>query len=57
MNLNKEILSDKNWHSLKADEVVKIFGSDKSQGLSEEEAQKRIEMFGPNELTKTKSRR
>ncbi len=42
-------IGSKNWHNLKASETITSLNSSAS-GLSQEEAQKRLEQFGPNEL-------
>jgi len=42
-------IGHKNWHNLKASETITSLNSSAS-GLSQEEAQKRLEQFGPNEL-------
>jgi len=38
------------WHVLEATEIVKALQTSPKQGLSEEEARRRLEQFGPNEL-------
>lgn len=43
------------WHALQADEVLKLVRSS-AHGLSGEEAQKRLEQFGPNRLSPPKKR-
>jgi cation-transporting ATPase F len=43
---------DKSWHSLEVEQVIEAFGSDVANGLSKEEAARRAEQFGPNELTR-----
>lgn len=40
---------EKKWYNLTVDEVLESLNSS-PQGLSHEEAQKRLEQFGPNEL-------
>jgi len=42
-------IDSKNWHNLEASETITSLNSSAS-GLSQEEAQKRLEQFGPNEL-------
>ena len=37
------------WYNLSANEAIEQLGSN-HHGLSQEEAQKRLEQFGPNEL-------
>ncbi|MFW9991705.1 MAG: cation-translocating P-type ATPase [Candidatus Odinarchaeota archaeon] len=41
-------MSDK-WHAIPSDEVLKLLKTSES-GLSEEEAKKRLEIYGPNEI-------
>ena len=41
-----------NWHSMKADQVLRELNTDPHQGLSEEEVRKRLEKYGANELKK-----
>jgi len=43
------------WHSIDIDEVLQRLGATEG-GLSEEEAQRRFEKFGPNELRKEKGK-
>ncbi|MDI6847108.1 MAG: cation-translocating P-type ATPase [Candidatus Bathyarchaeia archaeon] len=43
----------KPWHSMKVNEVLQALNA-KIEGLSQEEAQKRLQEFGPNELKKEK---
>ena len=38
------------WHVLEATEIVQALQTSPTQGLSEEEASRRLEQFGPNEL-------
>ncbi len=42
---------NKNWHNLETHEVLTALNS-KREGLSQEEAQRRLAQFGPNELAK-----
>ncbi|MBB5174295.1 HAD-IC family P-type ATPase [Texcoconibacillus texcoconensis] len=42
------------WHSLDVDEVVDKLDSDQSKGLTSDEASKRLEEIGPNELPEKK---
>ncbi|MFQ6121567.1 MAG: calcium-transporting P-type ATPase, PMR1-type [Dehalococcoidales bacterium] len=44
-------IGSKNWHNLEASETITSLNSNIS-GLSQEEAQKRLAQFGPNELVK-----
>ena len=39
------------WHMLRADEVTLKLETDPGEGLSREEAQRRLEAYGPNELS------
>ena len=47
-------MEERNWHSLSVDEALGSLTSSKD-GLSLEEAQKRLTQFGPNELRKEKT--
>jgi len=38
------------WHVLEATEIVQALQTSPKQGLSEDEASRRLEQFGPNEL-------
>ncbi len=38
------------WHTLSVDDVVRHLQTDTAQGLSDDEAQRRFEQYGPNEL-------
>ncbi len=49
------ISQEQNWHSLKVDEVFKKIGSQK-EGLSGQEAKKRLKNFGPNQLPEKKGK-
>lgn len=42
--------SNQNWHSRGYEEVAKEIGTDISEGLSKEEADKRVEKYGKNKL-------
>ena len=44
-----------NWHALAVDEVLKILET-KPQGLDEDEAKRRLALYGPNELRREKGR-
>jgi len=48
-------MPDREWHSLDVEEVLRKLRTSE-EGLSEEEAQKRLEEFGPNELRKEKGK-
>jgi Ca2+-transporting ATPase len=48
-------MSDKEWHALNNKEVMHRLGSSE-EGLCDEEAQERLEKFGPNELRKEKGK-
>jgi P-type Ca2+ transporter type 2C len=39
------------WHALTPEEILEEFGSPLERGLSSEEAARRLEQFGPNQLT------
>lgn len=43
-----ETISNKIWHTLSVEDVISILKTDKKKGLSDEEARKRLEVFGPN---------
>jgi len=49
-----EKVTEKAWHSLKAEEVVAEFDSDPAKGLSEKEVSERTELYGANELSRQK---
>jgi len=49
----KEI-STKDWHHLEVNEIEDIFETSSSEGISPDEADKRTEQFGKNEITKQK---
>ena len=44
----------KNWYNLDTDEVIKLLNTDTTEGLSENEAQKRLQEFGKNLLPEKK---
>jgi len=46
-------LADETWHSLEIDEVLERLGSQR-EGITPEEAAKRLEEYGPNELKEEK---
>jgi Ca2+-transporting ATPase len=46
-------VTSKTWHAIEIEEALKELGSDKT-GLTQEEAQKRLQQYGPNELKKEK---
>jgi len=48
-------MSDREWHSLDVEEVLRKLRTSE-EGLSEEEARRRLEEFGPNELRKEKGK-
>jgi magnesium-transporting ATPase (P-type) len=48
--------SDQKWHSITVDEVIEKIKTDPDKGLDAEEANKRIEKFGRNEIPKGKKR-
>ncbi|HPC37391.1 MAG TPA: HAD-IC family P-type ATPase [Candidatus Paceibacterota bacterium] len=50
-----KIDNEKKWHSLKVEEVVRIFDTDTNKGLSEKEAKERLKKFGTNRLPEEKS--
>lgn len=49
----KEI-SNRDWHNLEIKEVEQITASNKSLGLTDDDAEKRTEQYGKNEITKQK---
>lgn len=51
-----EKVPKKDWHSLDCNEVEKVIETDAKQGLSTEEARKRLELLGHNILTKKKEK-
>ena len=42
--------NDLSWHALRTDEVLKQLDTLADQGLSDEEAQRRLQTYGPNQL-------
>jgi Ca2+-transporting ATPase len=48
--LDEEALRDTPWRTHTADEVISAFETDVGGGLSAEEAGRRLERFGPNEI-------
>ncbi len=46
----------KNWHQMKTKEVADLLDADLTTGLSEEEVERRIEEYGPNEIGGKKSK-
>ncbi len=46
----------KRWYAMSADEVVKAFEADTEKGLSDDEAAKRLEKYGRNEIPKAAGR-
>jgi Ca2+-transporting ATPase len=49
-----DTIQEKNWHGLEVEEVAAALEADPAKGLTEEEALRRMERFGPNELTRKK---
>lgn len=47
-------MEQKNWHQWSADELLERFAVEQNQGLTAEEAQRRREQSGPNELSEAK---
>ncbi len=48
--MDRKTLSDTPWHVRSTDDVISKLDSDSENGLSNEEAQKRLEKFGPNRI-------
>ncbi len=48
--------SDQRWYALPVEEVLTALGSDRSLGLNADEAERRLEETGPNELGKDEPR-
>ena len=46
-------IETKNWYAIGTDEVLRSLNSS-TEGISEDEASKRLEIFGPNELVEEK---
>jgi Ca2+-transporting ATPase len=44
------------WHALEVDKVLETLQSDRHQGLSRQEVDKRLEQYGPNELEEAPGR-
>ena len=49
-------MSSKSWHSLETEEALSKLESSPTNGLTSQEAQKRLSEFGPNELKKEKGK-
>jgi len=49
-------METKNWHALEVDEVFEALESTR-KGITDEEAEKRLEIYGPNELREEDKRR
>jgi Ca2+-transporting ATPase len=45
-----EDLNGDSWHAVEADEVLARLATYAEKGLSNEEAQRRLDKYGPNEL-------
>ncbi|AHI52475.1 cation-translocating P-type ATPase [Spiroplasma culicicola] len=50
----REEVQNSNWHNLSNDKIVKLLDTNTQTGLSEQEAQKRLEIYGLNNLPKSK---
>ncbi len=50
MNTESVNSTPRRWHSLSIEEVLSALGTPRAEGLSVEEAQARLERYGPNEL-------
>ncbi len=48
--------NDQNWHSISVDDVIKKIKTDPDKGIDADEAKKRLEKFGRNEIPKGKKR-
>lgn len=48
-------LVKQNWHSLPIDEVARLVDVDPRTGLSADEVQRRLQLYGPNELQQRKA--
>lgn len=48
--------SPKAWHTLEADKALEVLQSDRQSGLTEQQIAKRLEQYGPNELTESAGR-
>ena len=42
------------WHALSVEEVARALGTDIAQGLADDEARRRLEIYGPNQLEAAK---
>ncbi|MBD3205422.1 HAD-IC family P-type ATPase [Candidatus Bathyarchaeota archaeon] len=49
-------MEKENWHALELDEVFESLETDR-QGISDEEAERRLEVYGPNELREEEGRK
>jgi len=54
--MQSQSMDGKQWHSLTVEEVADTLHTDLSQGLSAEEAEKRLRHFGPNEIPRKKKK-
>ena len=53
--MNKEdIIAKKDWYAISSDEVIQLLESDDANGLTEEEAKERSNLFGENSLPQKK---
>jgi P-type Ca2+ transporter type 2C len=48
--------SPKAWHTLEADKALEVLQSDRQSGLTEQQVAKRLDQYGPNELTESGGR-
>ncbi len=47
-------MTDKNWHTMDLDSVLNMLNTSASSGLSDTEAARRLEEYGPNEIVERK---
>ncbi len=56
MSTNSPALLEKAWHSLEVEQALSLLESDAVAGLTSQQAQQRLQHYGPNELEETAGR-
>ncbi|MDG5766902.1 cation-transporting P-type ATPase [Balneolales bacterium ANBcel1] len=54
--IEKDEITDRKWHSMSGEDVVRDLDTDSGEGLTADEAKKRRDEFGPNKLPEQKKR-